>query len=85
MTAKLTLTIEKETIEKAKRYAKNHQRSLSEIIQNSLENLININIDENDFSPKMKKIMSLLKDTSYETDEELEKYKRDYFESKYLK
>ena len=39
MTTKLTLTIEKSVIEKAKRYAKGTQRSLSEMVQKYLESL----------------------------------------------
>ncbi len=37
MNTKLTLTIEKEVIEKAKRYAKQKNRSLSDIIENYLK------------------------------------------------
>ena len=40
MTTKLTLTIEKDIIDKAKIYAKGTQRSLSEIVQKQLENLV---------------------------------------------
>lgn len=39
MTTKLTLTIDKSVIEKAKRYAKGTQRSLSEMVQKYLESL----------------------------------------------
>ncbi|MDR2205692.1 MAG: DUF6364 family protein [Flavobacteriaceae bacterium] len=39
MTAKLILTMEKSVIEKAERYAKGTQRSLSEMIQKYLENI----------------------------------------------
>lgn len=37
MNTKLTLTIEQEVIEKAKKYAKKHNRSLSDLIQNYLK------------------------------------------------
>jgi hypothetical protein len=37
MNTKLTLTIEKNVIEKAKRYAKQNSRSLSDIIEKYLE------------------------------------------------
>ena len=37
MSTKLTLTIEKEVIEKAKQYAKGKNRSLSDIIENYLK------------------------------------------------
>lgn len=37
MNTKLTLTIEKEVIDKAKKYAKNCERSLSDLIENYLK------------------------------------------------
>lgn len=40
MNTKLTLTIDKSVIEKAKRYAKNSGRSLSDLIQAYLERLV---------------------------------------------
>jgi len=40
MTAKLTLSVEKDTIETAKLYAKNQNKSLSEIIENYLKALV---------------------------------------------
>lgn len=40
MTTKLTLSIEKSTIERAKSYAKQTGRSLSSIIESYLENMI---------------------------------------------
>ncbi len=39
MNSKLTLSIEKSVVEKAKSYAKNSKRSLSEIIQTYLEKI----------------------------------------------
>ncbi|MEQ9468972.1 MAG: DUF6364 family protein [Ekhidna sp.] len=39
MTTKLTLTVDKETIDKAKKYAKEHDRSLSSIVENYLKSL----------------------------------------------
>ncbi len=39
MTTKLTLSVDKNTIEKAKRYAREHNRSLSEIVTHYLEAL----------------------------------------------
>ncbi len=40
MNTKLTLTIEEEVIEKAKKYAKKHGRSLSELVQNYFRALL---------------------------------------------
>lgn len=41
MQTKLTLSIDKKTIEKAKRFARETQRSLSEIVESYLENMTN--------------------------------------------
>jgi hypothetical protein len=53
MNTKLTLTIEQEIIEKAKFYAKEKNRSLSDIIENYLKLLTGTNIDktEENFGP----------------------------------
>ena len=83
MTTKLTLTIEKEVIEKAKIYAKSTQRSLSELVQKQLENLISQTVKDDEISPKMKKILGMLKDVPQRTDEELDNDKREYLEKKY--
>lgn len=40
MTTKLTLTVEKKTIEKAKLYALHTERSLSEIVETYLDSLV---------------------------------------------
>ena len=40
MNTKLTLTLEKDVIEKAKRYAKDSGRSLSAIVESYLEKLV---------------------------------------------
>ena len=42
MNTKLTLTIEQSVIEKAKKYAKNKERSLSDLIENYLKSLTNL-------------------------------------------
>lgn len=46
MNTKLTLTIEKSVIERAKKYAKNKERSLSDLIENYLKALINAESDQ---------------------------------------
>jgi len=48
MSTKLTLTIEKKIIERAKSYAKKSKRSLSEIIQSYLETITNVETEFND-------------------------------------
>jgi hypothetical protein len=60
MTTKLTLTVEKTVIERAKSYAKKTGRSLSELIENFLET----NTEENnntDLSPKLQKLVGSVK------------------------
>jgi macrodomain Ter protein organizer (MatP/YcbG family) len=80
MTTKLTLTVEKSVIERAKSYAKNTGRSLSELIENYLENITSENKVEN-MSPKLKKIVGSVKlPSDFNEKEEL----RSYFESKHL-
>jgi hypothetical protein len=46
MTTKLTLTVEKSIIERAKSYAKNTGRSLSELIGNYLETITQESSDD---------------------------------------
>ena len=59
MTTKLTLTVEKSVIERAKSYAKNTGRSLSEIIENYLTTITNESTN-NELSPTLKKIVGVV-------------------------
>lgn len=61
MTTKLTLTVEESTIKKAKLYAKHTGRSLSELIENYLETLTEEKVSKSDLSPKLKKIVGVVK------------------------
>ncbi|HZV69231.1 MAG TPA: DUF6364 family protein [Saprospiraceae bacterium] len=62
MTTKLTLSVEKEVVEKAKLYAKRTGRSLSEIIEGFLETLTSENAQKsNKTSPKLRKIIGVVK------------------------
>ena len=80
MTTKLTLTVEKSIIDRAKVYAKNTGRSLSEIIQNYLESITNEHSEEK-LSPKLKKIVGAVKlPKNFNEDKEL----RNYLEKKHL-
>ena len=60
MTTKLTLTVEKTVIERAKAYAKKTGRSLSELIESYLENITEENYNS-DLSPKLKKLVGSVK------------------------
>ncbi len=81
MTTKLTLTVEKAVIEKAKSYAKNTDRSLSELIQKYLESITSDEKNDNALSPKLKKIVGAVKlPKNFDEEKEL----KAYFEKKHL-
>jgi hypothetical protein len=71
MSTKLTLTIEKAILERAKVYAKNTGRSLSELIENYLT-ILTQEKDEAKLSPKLKKIVgSITLPSNFDDDKEL--------------
>jgi macrodomain Ter protein organizer (MatP/YcbG family) len=70
MTTKLTLTVEKTVIERAKIYAKKTGKTLSEIIESYLNSIVTES-EKNELSPKLKKIVGAVK-LPENFDEELE-------------
>ncbi|MFT4523032.1 MAG: hypothetical protein ACI8ZN_001984 [Bacteroidia bacterium] len=82
MNTKLTLTIEKEVIEIAKKYAKEKGQSLSEMVENYFKfvTVDRMQIKENKLSPKVRKLRGIIKaeeDIDYKkilTEELSEKY-----------
>ena len=81
MNTKLTLTVEKSVVEKAKSYAKGVDRSLSELIENYLSSLVQEDPSEYKMSSKLKKISGAVKlPKDFDDDKEL----RAYFEKKHL-
>lgn len=60
MTTKLTLTIEKSVIERAKQYAKATQRSLSEMVEQYLDQVTNERLTKDSISPRLKKLAGSL-------------------------
>ncbi len=80
MTTKLTLTVEKSIIERAKIYAKKTGRSLSELIENYLETITEDNGNQK-ISPKLNKIIGAV---TLPKDFDEEKELRSYLERKYL-
>jgi hypothetical protein len=83
MNTKLTLTIEREIIERAKNYAKEKNRSLSDIIQNYLKTLTRE--EEKDKVKKLNPIVTSLKG-SFKMPKEMD-YKKELqnrLEKKYL-
>ncbi len=80
MTTKLTLTVNKTIIERAKSYAKKTGRSLSELIENYLENITQENT-HSDLSPKLRKLVgSVQLPADFDEDKEL----RSVIEKKHL-
>lgn len=63
MNTKLTLTIEKEVIEEAKRYAKEKGQSLSGLVENYFKLLTRdkIQISQKELSPRTRKLRGILK------------------------
>ena len=80
MTTKLTLTVEKSVIEKAKKYAKGTQRSLSEMVQKYLESLVESPKEDTELSPKIKELAGSLK---MPEDFDYDKALDDYYKEKY--
>lgn len=80
MITKLTLTVEKTVIERAKFYAKRTGRSLSELVESYLEQITEHESDHK-ISPSLKKIVGAVKlPKNFDEDKEL----RSYFEKKHL-
>ena len=61
MTTKLTLTVEKSIIEKAKVYARKTGRSLSDLIERYLENITAEKQNDKKMSPRLRKIVGVVK------------------------
>ncbi len=80
MTTKLTLTVDKAVIVRAKSYARKTGKSLSEIVENYLDH-ITAEIDAKSLSPKLAKIFGSVK---LPPDFNEEKELRDYYEKKHL-
>lgn len=79
MTTKLTLTVEKSVIERAKVYARKTGRSLSELIEAYLERVTEE--EDHDLSPRLKSIVGAVK---LPKDFDEEKELRSYHEKKHL-
>jgi len=75
MTTKLTLTVEKSVIERAKRYAAQSGRSLSQIIEGYLEKITHEKDGDEDISPKLKKLVGAVQlPSDFDEKKELRKY-----------
>ena len=84
MNTKLTLSLEKEVIEKAKVYAKGTGRSLSEMVENYFRSLVSKsdknNIDDNDIEEQLKKITGIV---TLPDDFDIKKAKEEYYKERY--
>lgn len=82
MNTKLTLTIEQKIIERAKEYAKDENRSLSDIIENYLKLLTDKKLDKrDDLSPVVESLRGSFKPPK---DFDYKKELQDRLEKKYL-
>jgi len=81
MTTKLTLTVEKRVIDKAKVFAKRTGRSLSEIVESYLEQLTNEEpADQKGLSPKLRNLIGSIK---LPKDFDEDKMKREHLQRKH--
>lgn len=85
MKSKLTLSVNKETVEKAKRYAKQHGVTLSSLVERYLYVLtVDEKPDINEISPNVMELASILKyDEQYSSKEKIRELKRKYLLAKY--
>ena len=81
MTTKLTLTVEEDVIKKAKLYAKQTGRSLSELIEKYLETLTSEDENKEGLSPKLRRMVGAVK---LPADFDEKKVLESYFEAKHL-
>jgi len=79
MTTKLTLTVEKATIESAKSYAKQTGRSLSEVVEKYLKT-----ITANDNPPVPSKLQSIVGAVKLPDNFDEDAVLREYFYNKHL-
>ncbi|MBR2649064.1 MAG: hypothetical protein IKD55_09505 [Sediminibacterium sp.] len=80
MTTKLTLTVEKDVIERAKSYAKDSGRSLSELIEQYLDTITQENRTQS-ISPRLKKLVGAV---TLPKDFDEKKELQNYLEEKHL-
>jgi len=81
MITKLTLTVDDSISKKSKSYAKHTGRSLSELIENYLATLTEETGDQEQLSPKLRKIAGAIKlPANFDEDAALNAY----FENKHL-
>ena len=65
MNTKLTLNLDKTVIEQAKKYAKDHQVSLSKLIENYLDSITKSSTEKNKISPLVESLTGVIPDGNY--------------------
>ena len=81
MNTKLTLSLEKEVIEKAKIYAKGTGRSLSEMVESYFKNLTSKKEEDySDIDPKIRKLIGRI---TLPHDFDIKKAKEEHYKEKY--
>lgn len=78
MSTKLTLNLNKETIEEAKSYAKNHRTSVSKLVENYLNSLTSSSKKKSNVSPLVESLTGIIP-----SDYDEKKDYRDYIDQKY--
>ncbi|GMQ30464.1 DUF6364 family protein [Algoriphagus confluentis] len=78
MSTKLTLNLKKEVIEEAKAYAKQHQTSVSQLVENYLDSLTRVSKKKSTVSPLVESLTGIIP-----TDYDERKDYRDYIDKKY--
>ncbi len=78
MSTKLTLNLNKETIEEAKSYAKTHQTSVSKLVENYLNSLTSSSKKRSEVSPLVESLTGIIP-----SDYDEKKDYRDFIDQKY--
>jgi predicted transcriptional regulator len=81
MTTKLTLSVEKRVVQKAKRFAQTQKKSLSEIVTNYLDYISSQAIDASDIDPE---VLQASGDISPESIPNIKEARYRYLKEKYL-
>ncbi|NDV83266.1 DUF6364 family protein [Bacteroides sp. 51] len=79
MNTKLTLNVDKGIVEEAKRYARKHRVSLSNLIENYLNSLVEKPKEKKEVSALVESLTGIIPDTKDERNEY-----RDHLQQKYM-
>jgi len=66
MNTKLTLNLDKSVIEQAKKYAKEHQVSLSKLIENYLDSITKSSTEKSKISPLVESLTGVIPPENYD-------------------